>query len=437
MNIMRNGVNSGAAQQGGRLAISRDPPRSSLRLHSRPVPPAERHFLFVGGPFGSFFRDLAGGLRDAGAAVTHVTTHGGDWLDWGWNDSVVFREPFAHWEEWVGDLILQRGITDVVTYGDCGKYSGPALTEASRLDVARHVFELGYFRPDWVTLERNGVNGYSSLPRDPRFYHSIDLKACHYDEQAVGLIMPYHVWYSIRHCLAHYAGVPFFPRFTHSWPESPMKQAVGYMSRVAFERVARARVRRAEQDVLESDAPFFLCTLQKPGDTQIRVHSRFKTLVPFIDHVTESFARWAPPEARLVFKAHPLDNGMEPREKAIEEAAETYGVQDRLVFLPSGSLANLTQKTRGVVTVNSTAGLAAVHKGRPTITLGDAFYDIPGITHQSGLKEFWTNPEPPDSELFNRFRAVVMTETQINGNYYSPKGKKMALPEAQRRLLDR
>jgi len=38
--------------------------------------------------------------------------------------------------------------------------------------------------------------------------------------------------------------------------------------------------------------------------------------------------------------------------------------------------------------------------------------------------------------LFLRFRAVVMARTQINGSYYAPRGREMALPEATRRLLE-
>ena len=46
----------------------------------------------------------------------------------------------------------------------------------------------------------------------------------------------------------------------------------------------------------------------------------------------------------------------------------------------------------GAVTVNSTAGLGAIEMGLPTIVLGEAIYDMPGLTHQSALDAFWTAP---------------------------------------------
>ena len=36
----------------------------------------------------------------------------------------------------------------------------------------------------------------------------------------------------------------------------------------------------------------------------------------------------------------------------------------------------------------------------PVKVLGRAYYDIPGITDQNTLAEFWNHPTPPDKELF-------------------------------------
>ncbi|HKK29396.1 MAG TPA: capsular biosynthesis protein [Alphaproteobacteria bacterium] len=430
MNFIGHGSLGIAEDEGGDLTCE---PSNEQPL---PVPPHLRHFLFIGGPFGPFSRRLGRNLKSAGARVTHVTVHGGDLLDWGWRDNAVFRGGIGEWESWIGRFLQSQGVSDIITYGDCGTYASPALRQAKQLGIARHVFELGYFRPDWVTLERNGVNGFSSLPREPSFYRNTDLSEHRYPADPVGRIMPYHVWYSIRHCLFHYAGSAFFRHFTAPWPDSPLRQAVGYLSRFAIDRFSRGKVREAERELLSSKRPFFLCTLQKPGDTQLSIHSVYKRLSPFIEHVAQNFAEFAPPDARLVFKAHPLDNGTEGPKRTVVEAAERFGLGDRLVYLPSGSLSRLTQKAMGVVTVNSTAGLAALHMGRPTITLGNAFYDLEGLTHQGSLSRFWTAPQPPDRDLFLRFRAVVMARTQINGSYYAPRGREMALPEATRRLLE-
>lgn len=405
-------------------------------LAAQPANAYRREFLFVGGPFGPFFRQVADLLKQQGAAVTHVNLHGGDWLDWGARDTVTYRGAPEGWHAWLAALMDKHQFTDVVTYGDCGHYSRTLLTEGAARGLIRHVYELGYVRPYYITLDRNGVNGYSSLPLDPATYRMAEAEPAPVPRN-FGLMMPYHVAYTIRHCLAHYAGKAFFHRYDTNWPSSPLKQALGYLTRVSTDRLTRRRQRQAERDVINGSAPFFLCALQKSGDTQIEEHSDFSNVVQFINFVVESFAEFAPDDAKLVFKAHPLDYGIEPQETAVRVAAKAHGIEGRLVFLPTGSLTDLMAAAKGMVTVNSTAGLTAAIKGLPTIVAGRAFYRIEGLVGTGNLDQFWQDPKRPDWNIAERFLAVAGTKTQINGSYYSPRGRAMAVPVAAARMLAR
>ncbi len=395
-----------------------------------------RRFLFLGGPFGPFFRQVAQRLKQQGAAVLHVHLHGGDWLDWGFRDVAVYRGRPEDWRKWLVALMRRHQFTDVVTYGDCGCYSRVLLKEAARRGLVRHVYELGYVRPYYITLDRNGVNGYSSLPLEPQAYRNAEEQTA-LPPKRFGPMMPYHVGYTIAHCLAHYAAKPLYRRYNANWPSSPLRQALGYLTRVSMDRLTRRRQRKAEHEVIHGEAPFFLCALQKSGDTQIEEHSDFKNVVQFINFVTESFARYAPPDAKLVFKAHPLDYGIEPQEMAVYLAGKAHGIEDRLVFLPTGSLTDLMATARGMVTVNSTAGLTAAIKALPTIVMGEAFYKVPGLVNTGSLDHFWHSPKRPDWTLAERFLAVAGARTQINGSYYSPAGRRLAVPVAVERMLER
>jgi len=392
--------------------------------------------LFLGGPFGTFFRDLSYRLAEAGASVLHVNMHGGDELDWGRDDAIYFRESPSVWPTWFAEQLSMRGISDVVSYGDCGYYIREALTAAERAGIVRHVFELGYFRPDWITLERGGVNGFSGLPRDPDYYRSATVRSS-VPVERVGLIAPFRAAYGIRYALAYHLGRNRFPQFTPSWLGSPGRQVLGHTLRVAKGPIVRPLHRWLERRIFEDERSFFLCTLQRPGDSQISCHSKYHNMAEFIDEVADDFAVNAPENHRLVFKAHPLDIGAESHRRTVHTASKRLKLGDRLVFLPSGSLSRLTERAEGIVTISSTTGLAALVKNRPVKTLGRAFYDMAGLTHQGSLKSFWNNPTAPDRSLCNRFRSVVMNETQINGCYFSPKGKRIALPEATRHLLER
>jgi capsular polysaccharide export protein len=130
-----------------------------------------------------------------------------------------------------------------------------------------------------------------------------------------------------------------------------------------------------------------------------------------------------------------LDHGIEPHGHHVAAAAARLGVSDRVFFADDGHFPTLIAKADGVITVNSTGGLSAIEAGLPTIVLGDALYDIEGLTHRSGLASFWSAPERPDPSLFEVFRAVVMASTQINGAFSTRHGVRLSAPEAVRRLL--
>src|SRR5204862_6921169 len=142
------------------------------------------------------------------------------------------------------------------------------------------------------------------------------------------------------------------------------------------------------------------------------------------------FAAHADPRARLLFKSHPADNGVEAHGRHIAAAGDRCGIGERVLFADEGHFPSLIKRCCAVITVNSTGGLSAIESGRPTIVLGNALYDIPGLTHQGGLHGFWRAAELPDQDLFERFRALVMAETQINGAFSTDHGMALSVDEA-------
>ena len=88
-----------------------------------------------------------------------------------------------------------------------------------------------------------------------------------------------------------------------------------------------------------------------------------------------------------------------------------------------------------LVVDNSTVGMTALARGRPTIALGNAIYDMPGLTCQDGLDRFWQSPPVPDQDLLTRFRDTVIHATQLNGDLYTREGIRQALDGCDR-LLD-
>jgi len=69
--------------------------------------------------------------------------------------------------------------------------------------------------------------------------------------------------------------------------------------------------------------------------------------------------------------------------------------------------------------VNSTVGLTALRRGVPVKPLGNAIYDVPGLTHPGDLAGFWHDPVPPDPGLVAAFLRALIGATQVKGGYHA------------------
>jgi capsular polysaccharide export protein len=298
------------------------------------------------------------------------------------------------------------------------------------------VFEEGYVRPNWVTLDRGGVNAHSSLPRDPQWYRAVDRHLPRYGEgRPAPSKLVRRAAYDMASHLTNGLMNPFFFRaYRNHRPEGAVVEYAGWIrrfSRLSSRTAADARVISA---AIESRHPYFFLPLQLNSDAQIRTHSRFGSMAEVIEGVMTSFSRHAPIEAMLLVKNHPLDTDLVPYERIIRSLERELDLTGRVHFLESGHLPTLLEHSSGVVTVNSTTGMSSLVHKRPTLALGGAIYDLPGLTHQGELHDFWIHPESPDDELFHAFRNVVIHTTQANGNFYEPEGIALIL-ESGRRLL--
>lgn len=390
-----------------------------------------RHFLLLQGPFGPFYLRLAKELLAFRADVTKVHLNGAD--VWGWNRSVPatrFREDLNAWTGWLTRLIEERGITDIIMHSDCQRYHRMAVEVADALGVRVFVTEQGYLRPHWITFERGGVNANSALLSE---FESIrTFPALFASRKKIATPTGKHTRaYVLRTTVANlalYALHPFFPKYRNAFSYAPWLQCVGHTRRYFRNRLgARKAGLELLENVMDGNDPFYVALLQRPGDSQIYKHSRFASLGDFCEATIESFASHAPKNAKLVFKAHPLDHDLDDHRKRLRLAAKQWDVEDRVIYVDGGVLGHILPRAVGAITINSTAGLTAVEMGCPTITLGQALYNGQGLTHQGPLDQFWTKPEQPDEALVRRFIGYLLIKTQINGDFSTDHGMRMAI----------
>lgn len=339
----------------------------------------------------------------------------GDALYWRGPGAVPFREHAAQWPDRLS--ALAASYTDLIVFGEGGPYNQAVLRTASKLDARVWVLENGYFRPDWITIERNGVNGSSGLPRDRRAYAPPIPETP--VTRPVGKILPYHVLNISLYHTVQILGPWLFPRYAPPYTQGPLKQCIGHIRR--YFGLAFQPKERCDTATIASQGPFFIACLQREGDAQLLRYSHFADNSAFLAEVMNSFAAHAPAETRLIVKNHPLDPGLVDLRHITRLLAEECGIAKRVDFIDGGNLAQLCRASQGMVVNNSSAALSALGFHTPVKALGQAFFDFEGLTDQKPLDEFWSDPTEPDPELFVRFRSHVIARSQVNGNYHEPR----------------
>lgn len=339
----------------------------------------------------------------------------GDASNWGAADGVRFDERASLWPARL--LKLAREFTDLVVFGEGGPYNQGVLSQTERLDCAVWVLENGYFRPDWVTVERNGVNASSALPREAAAYGAPTPPLP--VTRTIGKILPHHVInISVYHVVAS-LGAPLYPRYRSPYTVPAWRQCAGHISR--YVQLTFQGRRQSDAEAIRARGPFFIACLQREGDAQLLRYSRFADNAGFLAELMDSFARHAPKDRRLVVKNHPLDPGLINLAAVTRRLAAERGLSARVDFIDGGNLAQLCRASCGMVVNNSSAALSALGFHTPVKVLGQAFFDFEGLTDQQPLNGFWTAPVAADAELFTRFRAHVIARSQVNGNYHEPR----------------
>jgi capsular polysaccharide export protein len=396
----------------------------------QPIP--HRNFLFLQGPPGPFFWQLAERLKDLECGIFRINLNGGDKADWP-GAAINYRGTRRKWTLFLDRFLVEHAITDVMLFGDCRPMHMAAHRMAALRKIDVHVFEEGYIRPDWLTLEPSGVNGFSSLPRDPNWLR----------EEARGLPPlpnrpPITASFKrrARDAFRYYSYVQFdptFPFYRSHRRSSLTSEFIGWVCKFAMEKNELARADRVIADI--GERPFFLFPLQLSNDFQIREHSPFQDMAEAVQYVLASFARRAPQDVMLLVKEHPLDASLTNWRSQIDALARRLGIGDRVTHIRGGNLTALAADARGLVTVNSTSSTLSLAAGVPTIALGKAIYNMAGLTHQGRLDDFWLRPQAPDAAVFDAFRRVLYDRCLIYGGLASESATQTLVESALERLV--
>ncbi|MFK7991719.1 MAG: capsule biosynthesis protein [Sandaracinaceae bacterium] len=378
-----------------------------------------RRALLLQGPAGPFMLRFRNDLNDAGIEATKVNFHAGDRHFFPGPNALSYTGDVPSFGAWVERVMEERRIDGVFLFGDCRPLHRAAIEVAEERGARVYCFEEGYLRPDWITVQEHGVNGHSRMPKDPAFYRALDLPEPEPPIE-VGPRFGILAWYSTQNALSFTLLNQRFRAYRHH------RQLNAWMHTAWWVRgaVRKKRFERAERGMLERfqgplSGRYFFVPLQVHIDYQL-AHSPYDEVLDFVEDVLVAFREHAPPDTHILFKHHPMDRAYREYGHWFPERAKKHGLSDRVHYCHDVHLPTLLKHARGTITINSTVGLQSIFHGTPVKVLGDAVYDMPGLTAPEDLETFMRTQTPPDRALYEQFRRYLLRENQANGSFYRP-----------------
>ncbi|TCJ97902.1 capsular polysaccharide export protein [Volucribacter psittacicida] len=385
-----------------------------------------QNILLLQGPIGSFFQDFSHWLVSQQKTLFKINFNQGDEYFYPLSNEpynpYCYRGELEQFKHFLQEFLYQHKIDTLICFGDNRPYHKIAKILAEQNQLNFWVFEEGYFRPHYVTLEKYGVNDFSKIPRKAEFFlQQMDqfTPVSEPEPLAPGFFPVASL--ATRYYTQSYWNTQKYPNYFHHrilninyyiklWLISGYKKAYHYLPEKIFaHHVEKGRL-----------GEFFIVPLQVYDDSQVKVHSNFNSVRDFLVHVLDSFVQYAPEHLNLIVKHHPMDRGFISYKATIKDYIKRYPqLKKRLHYIYDMPLPVLLRKGKGMITLNSTSGLSALLHNMPVITLGRANYNFQGLTHQGELTDFWHNPTPPNPEVFQAYRQYHLCKTQINGSFYN------------------
>lgn len=423
--------------------LSRTPKEASSESICQPLLldhlPNYKKVLLLQGPVGGFFQKLSDYWIDRGAEVIKVNFNPGD--DYFYtNKAIQYKESLSRWPRHLRELLITCEIDVVFLFGDCRPIHKPAKSLCDTLNTDLWCFEEGYFRPNFYTLEKNGVNYYSLLTHtNPSSLPDQEIKTSlvSYPKRFTQMcLLGFQYW------LANVMYPSRYPYYTHHrdlnfqkavfWIRSFLRYLKYKITERSIRKLITSSASNASSDYdsasnlnpnLDSNSrTFFLVPLQVHDDSQMTEHSEYQSVEEFIEEVLTSFAEHVKETSSLetvIIKHHPMDRGHVHYGSFISSLSDSLGISSQVIYVHDLALPEIFPHCKGCITVNSTFGLQSLSYQVPVMTMGRCFYAKEGLTFQGTLQEFWKNPGKVNQDIFNNYKVHVIATTQVNGCLYS------------------
>ncbi len=233
-------------------------------------------FLFLQGPITPYFARVADALEARGHRCLRVNLCFGDWMFWRRAGGVNFRGTRETWPAFIADLIDREGVTDLMLLGEQRYYHKVAVAAAKARGLNVTVTDFGYLRPDWITLERDGMSGDSCFPKDPEAVLALAAQAPEPD-----LVPRYRdsfwlqaVWDMGYHLMSNWLWW-LYPGYKSHQVHHNALIYLGTGLHMLRSRRTGPRVDALVRRLREAGTTYYVLPLQMENDFQLRAYSPF------------------------------------------------------------------------------------------------------------------------------------------------------------------
>lgn len=371
----------------------------------------KKEVLFLQGPMGYFFKNLAEKFEILGANTHFIALNAADYFFAAKTKRVSYTNTLNHFSSFIEHYYKENSISMIFLLGDCREYHKIAIAIAKKLNIKIFVFEEGYFRPNFITLEKYGVNAN----RHSKFNKNYEYPSFKKPKETKQIII-YQAFYAYLYYLISNIFSFKYKNYQHHRNFSIVEETIIGVKNLYLKFKYQFSEKQIYSFINNNSKNYIFVPLQVASDFQVKEHSHYKSIEQFIEEVIK-LASKNHYKGYLIFKHHPMDRGRHNYTSIVNEWQTKYNFKN-IIICHDVNLQHLINHAFGVITINSTVGLSALFHNIPVLVMGKALYDIKGLTHTSEVHQFFKHPHIPNKELFRNFKNYLIFHSQINSSFY-------------------
>lgn len=367
--------------------------------------------LLLQGPIGNYFNEFSKFLQKENAKVFKINFTLAECFFYREKNSFYYKDKFDNWPDFFKNFIERNKINRVYMLNDSRPYHQSIIRICNELSVRLYVFEDGYFRPNYITLEPYGVNGNSLFrcfhnelePQYKNYQLNFNLKNKFLSRLTFSLLSCMQPVID-KNYIAYRSLNPLY------WLKKYLKQ---FAIKISYFYQDHYMLRRA---LKKKPKKIFFIPLQVFDDSQIKYHSKFSSNYDFINAVYKAFNNlYQDNDFLIIFKQHPGDQGLINYKKYILSLFNSKNV----IFVFNIDANYLIDISNAVILINSTLGINAIKLNKKVFLFGSSVYeshcysgDLTSFIQENIEEEF--NEVLKNKKFLNKLKYA----TQVKSSFY-------------------